>query len=123
MAHKFLDDINVDFDFILDKDDDRQEKFAQEKQEFGFASWETWNLDHTMIQLLYERVKLFKEVSISRLTYHSIEFEGEEYTTEEAIDLLLSLCEQYFADPTWDNGEVMRRIWRLWAELSPSMWW
>ena len=40
--------------------DKRQGRWKKERKKYGFDERQTWNLSTTMIELLYERVMMFK---------------------------------------------------------------
>ena len=40
--------------------DKRQGRWKKERKKYGFDERQTWNLNTTMIELLYERVMMFK---------------------------------------------------------------
>ena len=43
--------------------DKRQGKWKKERKKYGFDERQTWNLNTTMIELLYERVMMLKEIN------------------------------------------------------------
>lgn len=128
MGRKFLDDIGHDWDFMSHEvDAPRAKEWEQEKETFGFSSVETWNLDTTMVALLYERVKMYMEVSAVDLTYHQFEIDGVSRTQEECIEELLRLCETILGDDydlEYDEVfEAQRKIWIIWSNIACAMWW
>ena len=128
MAHKYLDDIGYNLWFKTD-DDKRQPQWQEIQSIYGFDERETWSLDATMIALLYERVKMYKEISENKvdLDFHSIniEYNNESKTMSqlEWIDMLLTLTETYLTDHNDTSQDKTKEIWIIWSELSPYMWW
>lgn len=128
MAHKYLDDIGYNFWFKTD-DDKRQPQWQEIQSIYGFDERETWSLDATMIALLYERLKMYKEISENKvdLDFHSIniEYNNESKTMSqlEWIDMLLTLTETYLTDHNDTSQDKTKEIWIIWSELSPYMWW
>lgn len=128
MAHKYLDDIGYNFWFKTD-DDKRQPQWQEIQSIYGFDERETWSLDATMIALLYERLKMYKEISENKvdLDFHSIniEYNNESKTMSqlEWIDMLLTLTETYLTDHNYTSQDKTKEIWIIWSELSPYMWW
>lgn len=128
MGRKFLDDIGHDWDFMSHEGDSpRSKKWEQEKETFGFSSVETWNLDTTMVALLYERVKMYMDVSMVDLTCHQFEIDGVSRTQDECIRELLRLCEIILTDDydlEYDEAlEAQRKIWIIWSNIACAMWW
>lgn len=128
MAHKYLDDIGYNLWFKTD-DDKRQPQWQEIQSIYGFDERETWSLDATMIALLYERLKMYKEISENKvdLDFHSIniEYNNESKTMSqlEWIDMLLTLTETYLTDHNDTSQDKTKEIWIIWSELSPYMWW
>lgn len=128
MAHKYLDDIGYNLWFKTD-DDKRQPQWQETQSIYGFDERETWSLDATMIALLYERLKMYKEISENKvdLDFHSIniEYNNESKTMSqlEWIDMLLTLTETYLTDHNDTSQDKTKEIWIIWSELSPYMWW
>ena len=86
---KYLEDINYQ-DWRKDmKKDKRNKKWKKERKKYGFDSRETWNLDSTMAELLYERLKMFNEVNIIDTSCHTVEVDDVKMSMQEAIDELL----------------------------------
>ena len=53
---------NVNFSYILeDPNDERNEKYKQQRMERGFDDTECWNLDLTFVNFMIPRLKVFKE--------------------------------------------------------------
>ena len=104
--------------------DKRQGKWKRERKKYGFDERQTWNLSTTMIELLYERVMMFKEISFVDLDFHRIIIDNEEKTQSEWINIIIGLCENYLVeDDTDETDELEVRIWEIWSKISWHMWW
>lgn len=96
---KFLDDLQYEYIVPITENnygEDNPEntaKWEKECSEYGFDSRETWNLDIVMIEKLYERLKLYMEVSIVDLDYHTIKINNENKSLYEWLIILIALCE------------------------------
>lgn len=130
MGHKFLDDIGFDLDWGTDGDK-RNSIWAEQREKYGVDERDTWNLDITMMALLYERLMLYKKVAneIIDLEFHEIEVEynGESNTLTllDWIDRLLEMLEHYLTSNTVLEEEEYssHKIWTYWSQLSAYMWW
>ena len=107
--------------------DKRKPKWAKERLTYGFDERETWGMETTFYAWLYERLKMFVEVSNIQLDYHKFEFKGETYTQEQLINMMLERIEFYFKDNFNDcdkkQAEYVDEIVQIWAIVLPSMWW
>lgn len=109
--------------------EDRQFKYDVQRKTYGFDSRETWNLDASMIELLYERVRMYVDVTMVDTTFHKITINKKKKTQEQWIDHLIVLCEAYLltAENDFLNDEMktklQKEIWTIWSELAPYMWW
>ncbi len=129
MSRKYLDDLKVKYpETYCSSDDPRQEKWTQEREEYGFDERETWDLDSAFYCWLYERLKMYLDVNCVDLTYHKFEYEGEELTQQECIDRMIHGCEIYFKQQNdWNISEedqkAINDIAKIWAIVLPAMWW
>ena len=131
--NKYLDDLGFKpteygTNYLLN--DDRQDRWAKEREMYGFDERETWNLCSLFVEWLYSHCMMYKEINCVDLSYHKIEYNGVEYTQEEALDLIVKYSKDYlFMDKRFIiNGEEnisenMALAIHLWAELFPLMWW
>lgn len=123
---KYLEDINYQ-DWRKDmKKDKRNKKWKKERKKYGFDSRETWNLDSTMAELLYERLKMFNEVNIIDTSCHTVEVDDVKMSMQEAIDELLKALKARLTEDSLEviyNNEV--RAWTIWLKLIEKgiMWW
>lgn len=108
--------------------DDARYGMDEEIEKYGFSMLETWNLDTSMVEVLYERLKRFLEQDMVNLEFHQ-EWEGElnGLTQLEIINLLISLCEDYLLSDNFMSGresqKKYKKIWEVWTVLAPAMWW
>lgn len=125
MARKFLDDLNTEgtWNMFEPGKDKREEQWSKEKEIYGFDSRDTWNLDSTMIELLYERLKLYKEVTIVELKARDHTINNVTKNAEEWVDKLLELCEEYITTDHFVKETNDSEIWGIWAVISSSIWW
>lgn len=84
------------------KKDKRQKRWKAERKFFGFDERETWNLGDTLLEMIYERLVRYLEVSNVDLTYHTYKIKKETLNLEELINRMIS---------------NIRRIWKLEEEL------
>ena len=63
MKSKYLNEIGCEYKSYFD-DDERKEIFEKEREEYGLASCETWNLDITFFEFLYISFMMYNEVNI-----------------------------------------------------------
>lgn len=98
---KYLEDINCQYikeDTYGEDDPQHVEKWKTEREEYGFDSRDTWNMDTIMLELLYERLKMYMEVNIVDLEYHTITIGEEEKNLQEWVELILQLCEDVLSN-------------------------
>lgn len=121
MAHrKYLEDAGIEVfpENEIDPKDNRAERWREQQDKYGFDDRSTWSLDTTMLQLLYERTKMFLEVNIIDTEYHHFEYNGEDYTQEQLIQMMLKNIEDHSK-----NEEVELVAWDIWAIIHRAMWW
>lgn len=131
--NKYLDALGLDIknygsNFIKE----RKIRRFFERRKYGFDYRQVVNMDIIFAEWLYSRLMMFKKQTPDDLTFHSIEFEGENYTIEQAIDKILSLTKNYMF--YWDEHkdaydllysweyekkilDEMKTATRLWAEI------
>lgn len=95
-----------------------------QRARYGFDERQTWSLDYTMVELLFERLCMFQDLNFWQQTDGEIcEFEGEKITKRWAIDELIRLGELILSGHTDRNREAnAQRFWTLWATVHPWMW-
>jgi len=132
-GHKYLDEINSPLTLhSLQKDDERHEVFQWQIQKYGFASCDLWSLDYTMLQLLYERLKMFKKdydkyavedeyslITIGKKTKQLGEWIDEILTLSK--DLLRDEGKNYFSYEA-ENGKKTKRVWKIWSNVYGAIW-
>lgn len=129
----YLNKIGVIGGLPLESTDNRRKKYRKERKKYGFDQRDTWNLSMTMIELLYERLCLYKKEASKRirLDFHKFEYKGVEKTQLEMIDILLDKLKVKLVVEDYDLDKEMVAekyaytddIWILWAMLEPVMWW
>ena len=108
--------------------DDKRYNQDGEIEEYGFSMMETWNLDTSLVELLYERSMRYKTQTMVNLEFHT-EWEEKELkgmTQLEVINYLIELCKDYLLDDDIITGRrnfKNKEIWKVWTSLSPAMWW
>lgn len=136
--NKYVEDLGIKSGFYYDPNDERNEKWSKEREEYGFDSRETWCLDTLMIEWLYSRIKMYKEVNIvaTGVTYVDFTFNNKDYhmNMDEIMDLIIKACEEYlvYEDCTtvdWNHDEFIRTYdnmkfaLHVWAESFRLFWW
>lgn len=105
----------------------RQRAWVAQRARYGFDGRETWSLKTTMIELFYERLKMYLDLAnpVIDLDHHSFVFEGVELTQKECIALLISLAEDALRRDSEESisDRASERFWNLWALVHPVMWW
>ena len=125
---KYLDSIGViERPDTWNQDDNRQEIWANEREEYGFDERETWALNFSFYLWLYERLKRFVDVCCIDLDYHKFEYNGAEYTQRQMIDMMIERLEFSFKPEYNDFDEkqytYVSEIEKIWAIVLPAMWW
>lgn len=128
---KYLDELDSNGTWnMTNPTDERNSLWEKQQEEYGFDERDTWNLDHTMLELLYERIKMFIEVSeIMNHDLNKVTVDGEELPFPEVVDNLLELCETVIRNNnTFEMGldeqaEIEKKIWSIWAQTFQSFWW
>ena len=105
---KYLKDIGVRDDDIPenwgadDKNSERRDLWAKQREEYGFDERETWSFDKSLYMFVYERLMMYNEVNILDTTFHKQMHRGVEITFQEAIDRMIHLSKVLILD----KGEV-----------------
>jgi len=105
----------------------RQRAWVAQRARYGFDGRETWSLRTTMMELLYERLKMYLDLadSVINLDHYQFIFEGVAFTQRECIVLLIALAEDALHPDREErvSDEASGRFWTLWALIHPVMWW
>ena len=125
MLRKYINELGRDDTlFNLDPNDKRWSQWNEEVKEYGFPSYETWSMDTAFYGWLYERLKMYVDVSCVELDYHKFEYEGVMYTQKELIDKMIRGCEiALTVDPNDDDKKAVEDVSYIWAIILPWMWW
>ncbi len=129
MGHKFLENLKTYTPLNIDASDERQSRWAKEREIYGFDETETWSLDSTFYAWLYEHIKMYIEKGgeIVNLEYHKFEYKGITYTQLELLEQICKRVEYYYSDEydDWDDSDVeyINEIGEMWALVLPAMWW
>lgn len=109
--------------------DERAEKWEEEKVIYGFDSTETWNLNYTFYAWLYEHLRMYQDKAskIVDLHYHKFEWKEKEYYQDEIIEMILDHIRFFFSED-YDDFEADQNLYiyeigELWALILPAMWW
>ncbi len=132
MNRKYLDDLGVPQDCRPDgwnEGDKRQAQWAKEREIYGFDERETWNLDYSFYLWLYERLKMYLEISPVDLNFHTFKIGKEKLTQKECIERMIEGCairikdNRYFGELTEDEEKKIDDVLKIWAVVCPAMWW
>lgn len=115
----------ADLILINDKGYTRNAEFKKEIRTYGFSEVDTWNLDTTMIELLFERLIMYMDYSIVNDEFHVIEINGIEGTQRFWMGQILEMCIEYLEDSSdeFNRCEVSEDIWFIWSRISGYVWW
>ena len=129
MRRKYLDEIGCVDRWDMWKRRKNAKELAGQRAEYGFDERETFSLQETFYQWLYERLKMYREVGgkVIDLTFHKFEWKGEERSQLEMIDLLIEELRWALVGGAniYDDGDCARlqEIGEMWAVILPAMWW
>ena len=133
---KYLDELGKVDVIMPDEpygDDERQERWKQQKEECGFDDRETWSLNGTMAGILYEHLRMFmdtasdvinlefyrfevekivgwRNLTEGKITYPEPIFKKVEITQKECIETMIEYLGYYIKEPESDDliaGECM----------------
>ena len=128
MSRKYLEDIIPKEEIFgyHDETDERHERWCEQERIYGFNDIETWDLDTTFAQLLYERLMMYKEIGgeVVDLSYHKINIFNTTLTLNECIDLMIEKCK--LAMCTYDSERCIKHmdtVWKIMKEVHGLLWW
>ena len=128
MSRKYLEDIIPKEEIFgyHDQLDNRHERWCEQEKVYGFCDMETWDLDTTFAQLLYERLMMYKEIAgeVVDLSYHKIDVLNTTLTLSECIDLMIEKCKMTIkeSDP-FKYKKHMDTVWTIMKEVHGLLWW
>ena len=132
--HRFLEELGLPIEKcgtnFCGNEDRRYGRWMKQRKEYGFDSRETWCLNHSFLQWLYERLMMYrKEASkIVDLTYHKFEIEGKTYSQIEAINRMIENLEYVLLkgddfDCDEEAAKKTKETLSIWTAVFPAMWW
>ena len=113
------------------------QRHSHKEADYGFDERDTWSLDYTFYCWLYERLRMFLEVSIIDLDAVTFLYKGETLTLQQCIDKMLEGLKIAITDnPRFriietdadaqklsKDEEKVEEIAEIWALVLQSMWW
>ncbi len=106
-----------------------------ERRKYGYDYSDVMNLKISFAEWLYSHLKHFAKWNVHALDMHSIEFQGKEYTIDEAIELLITISGDYlklfeieanggtYSDEEEEAADAtMKFATCLFAEIAPYLW-
>ena len=129
MARKYLHNIEYyPLEETNEKEDPRRKEWKKQIKKHGFADYELWNLDITMIELLYERIQRFIEVSDVDMEISTIWWNSQDYTTSDFLRMIAKKAEYVLKNAYEPNPKKAKKvnkkyqeIWQMWSMIRP--WW
>lgn len=127
MTRKYLKNLSyVPIEQELSRNDPRWKKWKKQVKKNGFADYEVWNLDMTMVELLYERLQRFTEVSLADAETTEVEWQGKTYSGTDYYNKILRkaryiLENAYDPDKAKEVDKKYQQIWEMFALVRP--WW
>jgi hypothetical protein len=106
---------------LVDENDNRWEKYTQQRLERGFDDSETWNLDATISMFIYPRLKAFIE-DVKRLECHpgNISFDEWLNILNEILKAFEILSQD--SERTEDEEKIIERGLDLFREHFHNLW-
>ena len=124
MKSKYLRDIGCEYNY---DDDERKEKFDEEREEYGISSRDTWALDITFVEFIYISFMMYNEVNIVNTHFHKFEIDGKEWDMQKAIDYIIETSkthliqmEKNFIDT---DPCLPHKFYEVLEAVMPLMWW
>jgi hypothetical protein len=126
LGRKYLTDIGWE-PWDAFENDSREKDWEEERRIYGFDQRDTWNLNYTMYELLYERLKMYDEVNIVDTSFYKFEYKGKTLTQQECIDRILE-CLEPILDGTYDSwdeeyAELSHEAMELYTLCHMALWW
>jgi len=135
MRSKYLEELGVpsnELSWNLCTEDKRNNKeWKKQREELGFDDRDTWNLDWTLICLIYPRLKQYLKVAsnLVDLDYHKVTYgeDNKEYTERQIIEMILEIFESHIKerdniDYVYDKKK-MQEAFSLLGLILPALWW
>lgn len=138
MKRKYLDDLGVNdrWDMWYEDDPEKMERIKKEQELYGFDYRETFNLNNTFFEWMYERVSMYKEyaakiIDLKSERAHHYDYDGKSVPVIELIDKILENTEEYLSGyrhaATLDIEEQLFNkaieAAKIFVMILPSMWW
>ena len=130
IKRKFIDELGIKYTdtpqgWCSNEDDPRMKNWKKEREEWGFDSRETWNLDYSFYLWLYERLKVYNKYNIIDTTFHTFKYKDTILTLQECIDCMLANLEIYLTDQYQDSQEydILEEIIGLFSLTIFYLWW
>ncbi|MBU5669546.1 hypothetical protein KQI68_06795 [Peptoniphilus sp. MSJ-1] len=127
---KYLEEVEPNYQSIRDLkvSKKRRRKFKKQRDIYGFDERETRNLNYLMLELIYERLRMYKDLAskIINLDFHKIEYKGKTYTQNEVLNRLIVLSKQALKDDKdiWiEQYKEEKEFWELWSKVFLYFWW
>ena len=128
MSRKYLEDIIPKEEIFgyHDQIEKRHAHWCEQEKIYGFCDIETWDLDTTFAQLLYERLMMYKEIAgeVVDLSYHKIDVLNTTLTLSECIDLMIEKCKMAIKESNPSKYiKHMDTVWTIMKEVHGLLWW
>lgn len=123
MKSKYLREINCEYDY---DDDVRNQRFEAEKREYGFASYDTWNIDISFFEFIYIIFKMYDEKNIIDTHSVRLNINDKEWNLQEIIDYIINSCEEYLISRKENFLEYKKMpddFFEILKKVLPYMWW
>lgn len=125
MPRKYLENLSyTPVKEELSKDDPRWKDWGKQVEKNGFADYEVWNLDMTMVEHLYERLQRFMEISHVDIEATEVVWKGKTYSGVDYYNKILRkakyvLENAYDLDKAKKVDKKYRQVWEMFARVRP----
>lgn len=130
MKHTYLDKAGATYrpDKITPKHLRTRFRHWNQRRKYGFDDRETWDMDKTFYNWLYEHLMMFNDVTIADLEKsNQYKYRESSYTTAQLVDILLTYLRTAITKDydlcTPAEREQIDDIPKIWAIIIREMWW
>ena len=120
---KYLEDVGIDVydmpqNFCKETVNSRVEKWEKEREKYGFDERETWSLDDSLLQWLYSRLMMYKDINNVAMDKVSIKCEAykekhgsADMTQEDLLKYLLEDLETALRTDSYDPDPEVHKVY------------